>query len=126
MQLKFKHGPEDSVLSKVQTMVLLGWRHTFIEQLKPYQQTKDQLCVQDGCDLLGSRVVVPIAAQAKVTKENHQGHPGITTMKGLARSFVWCPGMEIVSEEMVRSCTNCQQNQNAPPVTPLHPREWPK
>ena len=66
---------EDSVLSKVQTMVVQGWTHTSMEQLQPYQQRKGQLSVRDGCVLLGSRVVVPVAGQAKVIKELHQGHP---------------------------------------------------
>ena len=112
---------KDPVLSKVQTMVLQGWTHTFMEQLQPYQQRKDQLSVQDGCVLLGSRVVVPVAGQAKVIEELHQGHPGITRMKGLARSFVWWPGMDKQLKEKVRSCTSCQQKQNAPPVAPLQP-----
>ena len=88
-----------------------------------YQQRKDQL---SGCVLLGSRIVVPVAGQAKMIEELHQGHPGITRMKGLARSFVWWPGMDKQLEEKVRSCTSCQQNQNTPAVAPLHPWEWPK
>ena len=76
--------------------------------------------------VVGSRVVVSVAGQTKVIEELHQGHPGITKMKGLARSFVWWPGMDKQVEEKVRSCTSCQQNQNAPPVAPLHPWEWPK
>ena len=92
--------------------------HTSIEQLQPYQQRKGQLSVHGGCVLLGSRVVVPVAGQAKVIEESHQGHPGITRMKGLARSFVWWPGMYKQLEEKVRSCTSCQQNQNIPPLAP--------
>ena len=69
--------------------------------------------------------MVPVAGQTKVIEEIHQDHPGITRMKGLARSFVWRPGMDKQLEEKVRSCTTCQQNQNAFPVAPLHPWEWP-
>ena len=58
--------------------------HLHIEQLQPYQQRKDQLTLRDGCVLLGSRVVVPVAGQAKVIKELHQDYPGITRMKGLS------------------------------------------
>ena len=64
-------------------MILQGWTHTSIEQLQPYQQRKDQSTLQDGCVLLGNRVVVPVAGQAKVIKELHQDHSGITRMKGL-------------------------------------------
>ena len=55
---------KDPVLSKVQTMVLQGWTHTTLDELKPYQQRKDQLSVHDGCVLLGSRVIIPVAGQA--------------------------------------------------------------
>ena len=51
---------KDPVLSKVQTMVLQGWTHTTLDELKPYQQRKDQLSVHDGCVLLGSRVIIPV------------------------------------------------------------------
>ena len=57
--------------------------------------------------------MVPVGGQAKVIEEIHQCHPGITRMKGLARSFVWWPSVDKQLEEKVRSCTSCQQNQNA-------------
>ena len=76
--------------------------------------------------MLGSRVVVPPAGRQKIMEELHQGHPGITRVKGLARGFVWWPGMNFDLENMVKSCPNCQVNQKAPPVAPLHPWEWPQ
>ena len=114
------------MLSKVQKMVSQGWTHTTLDELKPYQQRKDQLSVHNGCVLLGSRVIIPVAGQARIIEELHQGHPGITRMKGLARSFVWWPGMDRQSEEKVKCCQSCQQNQSTPAVAPLHPWEWPK
>jgi len=39
-------------------------------------------------------------------EELHQSHPGIMKMKGLARSFVWWPGMDFELEKMVKSCPN--------------------
>jgi len=42
-------------------------------------------------------------------------------MKGLARSFVWWPGMDSQLEE---ACPSCQLNQNMPATAPLHPWEW--
>ena len=88
MQLNFEHEPEDPLQSKIQTMALLGWTLTSIEQLKLYKQRKNQLHVQDGCVLLGCRVMVPAAGQAKVIEAIHQCHPEMTRMKGQARSFV--------------------------------------
>ena len=107
-------------------MILQGWTYTTSEELQPYQQRQDQLSVHDGCVLLGSRAVIPPAGRTKVLEELYQGHPGITRMKGLARSFVWWPGMDKELEQKVKFCANCQQYQNTPAAAPLHPWEWPK
>lgn len=76
--------------------------------------------------VIGSHIVVPPAGRNKVMEELHQGHPGITRIKGLARGFVWWPSMDTDLENMVKSCPNCQVNQKSPSVAPLHPWEWPQ
>ena len=116
----------DLVLSRVRNLALQGWIDTTDEQLQPYQRHKDELSVHTGCVLLGSRVVVPPAGHKQVMEELHQGYPGINRMKGLARGFVWWPGMDQQLENMVKSCPSCQVNQKSPAVAPLHPWEWPQ
>ena len=39
-----------------------------------------------------------------VLQELHEGHPGMTKMKALARMYVWWPGMEKDIETAVRTC----------------------
>ena len=46
-------------------------------------------------------------------------------MKGLARSFVWWPGIDKQIEERVASCETCQPFRNSQPPVPLHPWEIP-
>ncbi len=53
--------------------------------------------------------------------ELHETHPGIVRMKALARSYVWWPGIDKDLEAKVHGCLHCQENQKAPPATPLHP-----
>ena len=67
-------------------MVLQGWDFSNKEQLHPLICRKDELSVQDGCILWGSRVVTPQAGRAAVMRELHEGHPGICRMKSLACS----------------------------------------
>ena len=98
----------DSLLARVRDMVLKGWNNTSEEALKPYQHCQNELSVHAGCILLGNRVVIPSAGRQKVLELLHQGHPGITRMKGLARSFVWWPGMDSDLENKVKSCLSCQ------------------
>ena len=116
----------DPVLSQVKELVLQGWVDTADEQLQLYQRRKDELNIHTGCILLEIRVVVPPAGCQKMMEQLHQGHPGITRVKGPARGFVWWPGMDLDLENTVKLCPNCQVNQKAPPVAPLHPWEWPQ
>ena len=116
----------DPVLSRVRDLVLKGWVNTAEKQLQPFQQRQNELSVHAGCILIGSHVVTPSAGHQKILELLHQGHPRITRMKGLARSFVWWPGMDSDLEEKVKSCLNCQQSQKTREVVPLHPWEWPQ
>ena len=55
----------------------------------------------------------------------HECHPGICRMKRLARGYVWWPGMDDELEQVVKQCTQCQENQKLPPKVLMHPWEWP-
>ena len=76
--------------------------------------------------VVGTRVVVPPAGRTRVVEELHEGHPGVSRMKSLARSFVWWPGMDHDLEAKVKSCQHCQITRHSPPPAPLHPWEWPQ
>ena len=93
----------DPLLARVRDMIQKGWINTSEEQLKPFLHCQNELSVHAGCILLGSRVVIPSAGRQKILELLHLGHPGITRMKGLARSFVWWPGMDSDLEEKVKS-----------------------
>ena len=118
---------KDPILSHVRNMALTGWQaHANNEvTFRPYKQRECELSVQDGCVLWGHRVVIPPAGREAVMRTLHDAHPGITRMKGLARSFVWWPGIDADLEGKVKGCQACQEHGKAPAVAPLHPWEWP-
>ena len=105
--------------------MLHGWGTQTNEQFKPYECRKSEVSVEDGCILWESCVVVPPPSRAPVIKMLHDGHPGVSRMKSLARSVVWWPGLDAELEAKVKSCEACQVNSKSPPKSPLHPWEWP-
>ena len=49
-----------------------------------------------------------------------------TGMKNLARIYVWWPHIDKDIGTVVKSCYECQQTHHSPPITLLHPWEWPQ
>ena len=96
------------------------------EQMNPYVSKKDELSVEDGCILWGTRVVVPPQLRSRVLDELHEGHPGIGRMKSFARSYVWWPGLDGDLERRVRQCVMCQRVQKMQQRAPVQPWEWPE
>ena len=117
----------DPQLAPILQFVQQGWPSVCAEQdqLAPFFDKKTELSIHKGCLLWGSRVVVPTPCREAVLLELHEGHPGCTQMKGLARMYVWWPGITKDIENTVRHCSECQQHQPTPPVAPLHPWAWP-
>ena len=115
----------DPILSRVRRLVLHGWQVTDDLAMKPFQHRKDELSIQDDCILWGSRIVIPPPGLPKVIDELHAGHPGISRMKSLAKSYVWWPGMDADIESKVKNCHQCQQNQKSPAPVPMKAWEWP-
>ena len=116
----------DPVLSKVRDLLLHGWQHSDDPALAPYQHRQAELSVHDGCVLWGNHDIVPAVGRRRLMDELHDGHPGVSRMKGLARSFVWWPQMDQEIEMKVKNCHICQSYRHNPPAAPLHPWEWPK
>ena len=115
----------DPKMSRVRDMVKKGWSHTNDPELRPYQRRSQELSVQDGCILIGSRVVIPPAGRERVLELLHEGHIGICRMKSLARGIVWWPNLDEDLQAKVKDCYQCQLHQKSPPLAPLHPWEWP-
>ena len=97
-----------------------GWPAVSEKELELFQRRKDELTLQDGCLMWGSRVIIPPKHQAQLLAELHEGHLGIVKMTALARSYMWWPGMDKATEEVAKGCNGYQPTQNNPKTTPLH------
>ena len=116
----------DSTMSKVQQYVLMGWPTSIDEHFKAFHRVKGELSIVDNCILRGARMIIPPPLRKQVLEELHEGHPGMTRMKALARSYVWWPHLDEDIERHVGACMSCQDTRPSPPVAPLQVWDWPQ
>lgn len=115
---------QDPKLSRVLRWIKHGWPDEKpSEEFQPYYVRRDELSAYRDCILWGSRVVVPPSLRPEILKILHSAHPGMVRMKGLARGYVWWPGLDKGIEEQVRTCATCQVTRDSPPQAPVHPWE---
>lgn len=116
------------ILSQVKEYIFKGWPKHVTDIYKPFWLCRQELSVEKGIILRGSRVYIPGKFREFVLEELHSGHRGMTVIKGLARSSVWWPNIDRDIEEKVRKCTSCQENASSPPAThvswPLAKEPW--
>ena len=120
-----KHTAIDPILSKVYRYCCDGWPISVEPELDPYKTRCDELTVEQGCVLWGTRVIIPAKLQRMVLTELHATHPGSSRMKMLARSYVWWPCLDSAIESMVRACVVCQSMRSEPPKAQIHPWIYP-
>ena len=114
-----------SVLGKLLLILREGWPECAPDSLAPYWQKRMELTLEGDFIMWGVRVLMPTKLQQRVLDELHFGHPGMVRMKGLARSFVWWPGIDKTVEETTKCCEACQITKNAPPKAYVYPWECP-
>ena len=100
------------VLSRVKKFILHGWPDKTDEEFSPYRHKDDELGLQDGCLLWGSRVIVPLPGHQLLVDELHDTHSGISRMKSLGLCYLWWPKID---------SDVCQEHQRSAAHAPLHP-----
>ena len=116
---------KDNKFARVLQFLQQGWPKHTEPELHSFATKQTELSAYEGCILWGTRVVVPPPGREAILRELHQGHPGMTRMKALARMYVWWPGIDSDIEKSVRLCTECQEVQSLPARAPLNPWKWP-
>ncbi|XP_054267071.1 uncharacterized protein K02A2.6-like [Macrosteles quadrilineatus] len=112
----------DKAIKMAKNFVLRNtWPPVVPEMLKSYKQRKDELSVEDDILLWFGRIVVPECMRTDVLKILHTGHPGIVSMRSVARHYVWWPNMDKDIEVYIKRCTSCPENRDNVEEVPLYP-----
>lgn len=112
---------KDTVLKTAMKFVNEGlWPTTTREDpTYPLYARREGLSIMNECLMMADRVVIPSTLRGKVLTLLHEGHPGISKMKALARSYVYWPNIDADIERIVRQCESCQLAGKAPLKVPM-------
>ena len=69
--------------------------------LQPYLMFREELTVEDGLILKGTRIVIPDKNCEAILKFIHEGHLGLNKCKLLAKETVYWPGLDDQIEKLV-------------------------
>ena len=92
-------------------------------KMKEKNKTFTAFSICDKVLMYMNRVVMSLPLQKKILKEFHLGHPGISQMKSLMRSYTYWPQMDNDIEKVVKTCRGCDLAAKSPLVI-FQP--WPK
>ena len=118
---------KDPTLSKVLHLTMNGWpaAEEIASELKPFYNRRQELSIEEGCLLWGTRTIIPNKFQKNLLHDLHACHPGMVRMKALARLHVWWPSIDADIEEQVRQCPVCIGMQPQATAATGNPWKWP-
>lgn len=94
-------------------------------KVNTYKIFESGLCFQDAILLRGNKLVIPVELRGRILQAVHEGHPGITAMKGRLRTKVWWPKIDKDAEKIVRNCKSCTLVTTPNPPNPMKRRTFP-
>lgn len=112
----------DKVLSQVILSTNRGWpedRRNVKNELHTFFDKRYQLSIEENILIWQGRMVIPETLRNNTLHALHEGHPGASGMKAMARFHVWWPNIDNEIEEFVKRCGNCQANRATQPEVPL-------
>jgi transposase InsO family protein len=112
----------DSILSQVIAHIERGWpgnSASLPKELHTFFEKRSELSVEENILLWRGRIVVPNSLQPTILQLLHEGHPGVCSMRELAKFYTWWPRIDDDIDHHVASCIACQQGRQKEPEVPL-------
>ena len=106
----------DDELAILKHTIMQGWPKT-IKQVPPelhsYWTSREELTIEDGLILKGTRIVILSKQCQAILKQIHEGHLGLNKCKLRAKETVYWPGMNTELEDLVLNCELCLKYSTA-------------
>jgi transposase InsO family protein len=112
----------DRILSRVLAYMDRGWPSNaanLLTELHTYFEKRNELSLEEGALLWKGRLVISENLRAGFLQLLHEGHPGISAMRDLAKFYAWWPRIDQDIEHHVNSCNACQRTRRTEPEVPL-------
>ena len=94
----------------LQHTIMQGWLSSIkqvSQVLQPYWTFREELTVEDGLVLKGTRIVFPAKKCEAILKLIHEGHLGPNKCKLHAKDTLYWPGLNNQLEKLVLNCELC-------------------
>ena len=123
---------EDDELRSVMEIIYVGWpqsRSDVHRVLLPYWNFRDELSIDNGIVMKGTRIVIPRKIPSRILAQLHFAHLGVEKTQLHACTAVYWPGIYDDIEQMVKACSICQEALPEQPKEPMilsdvPPRAW--
>ena len=102
----------DDNLVILKYIIQQGWPKTIKEvhqEIQKYWKFHEELMIEDGLILKGTRIVIPDKKREEILKQIHEGHLGLNKCQMHAKETVYWPGLNDQLEQLILNCQLCQK-----------------
>ena len=106
----------DDELALLKHTIMQGWPKSIKQVppvLQPFWTFREELTVDNGLILKGTRIVIPNNQCNAILKLPHEGHLGLNKCKLRAKETVYWPGLNDQLEDLVLNCELCLKYSTA-------------
>ena len=114
-QLRLATQADDELAILKQT-IMQGWPKTIKQvppELQPYWTFREELTIEDGLILKGTRIVILSKQYQAILKQIHEGPLGLNKCKLRPKETVYWPGLNTELEDLVLNCQLCLKYSTA-------------
>ena len=97
-------------LAILKYIIQQGWPRTIKEvpqEIQRYWTFREELSIEDGLILKGTRIVIPDEKREEILKQIHEEHLGLNKCQMHAKETVYWPGLNDQVEQLILNCQLC-------------------